>query len=488
MTKPTPIHNVDVCVLTAVDVENKEAKRALEKVCGAPPFSGRVADSKGSLLRDCLVFEWQPHDTSKKLKLALFQQSSMGSAEAALLVHDVSTLKPVLMAMVGVCAGAPDKVEAGDVLTPYEVQVAWGKVTGDGEIEHDPKLAPLGNKIKRIVSGAKSATVDEYEWKRFMPDSKQPVPPNDLQDAILRAVRAKGDDAKATSSEIFQWLEDADEVQKEWVEQAVQRMIELGHLKNVDKRRGEDVVALAKEGKEYFQREVPEKARKIRLPKVHTDPVLTINQVNVSIKFSDVRKTVASRKLIGVEMEGYYFLFHAAHEENHAVFIKAASDFGTERSKLKYYQKYCASSATAYLCYLISNNPQLFGGCEEKPISTPASQAPTGRHGYLQAIENFPAGDEEMNLKKERYKQLKLAIAKVAQIKWKEIGQELLSQDQVVEIEKIQSNFSRLAAVIETWILGTDKPLVKILLGACENQGVIKKRIEEDYSSRMEMI
>ena len=364
MTKPTPIDAVDVCVLTAVDVENEEAKRALENVCGEP-FTGRVVDSKGSLLRDCLVFEWQPHDTCRKLKLALFQQSSMGSAEASQLVHDVSMVKPVLIAMVGVCAGAPDKVEAGDVLTPFKLQVASGKVKSDGEIEHEPELAMLGDQIKRIVSGAKSAMANEYEWKRFMPDSKQPVPPNDLQDAILRAVSAKGDDAKATSSEIFQWLEGAVEVQKEWVEQAVQRMLELGHLKNVDKRRGENVVALAEEGKAYFEREVSVEARQMRLPKVHTDPVLTINQVNVNMKFSAVRKTVASRKLIGVEMEGYSFLFHAnsAHEKNHAVFIKAASDFGTDRSKLKYYQKYCASSATAYLCYLISNNLQLFGAC-----------------------------------------------------------------------------------------------------------------------------
>eukprot|EP00118_Oscarella_pearsei_P020794 m.229438 g.229438 ORF g.229438 m.229438 type:complete len:63 (+) comp40044_c0_seq8:2714-2902(+) len=61
-------------------------------------------------------------------------------------------------------------------------------------------------------------------------------------------------------------------------------------------------------------------------------------------------------------MHGYSFLFSADSnfQYRNAIFINAVSALGSSRREMHYYQRYSASSAAAFLLFLIERNSQLF--------------------------------------------------------------------------------------------------------------------------------
>ena len=97
-------------------------------------------------------------------------------------------------------------------------------------------------------------------------------------------------------------------------------------------------------------------------PVIGTAEVYTGDIVDENINFKRLGEETGQRKLAGYEMEGYAFLKSA--EENlpraHRLFAKGVSDLGTPRSKMDYYQPYCAASAMAVVCHLFKGRDFLF--------------------------------------------------------------------------------------------------------------------------------
>ena len=97
-------------------------------------------------------------------------------------------------------------------------------------------------------------------------------------------------------------------------------------------------------------------------PVIGTAEVYSGDTVNENIEFEKIGKETAQRKLAGYEMEGYSFLYSA--QENlpraHRLFAKGVSDLGTSRSKMDYYQPYCAASAMAVVFHLFKGRDFLF--------------------------------------------------------------------------------------------------------------------------------
>eukprot|EP00118_Oscarella_pearsei_P018136 m.184401 g.184401 ORF g.184401 m.184401 type:complete len:98 (+) comp39318_c4_seq36:793-1086(+) len=90
------------------------------------------------------------------------------------------------------------------------------------------------------------------------------------------------------------------------------------------------------------------------------------------------------------------------------------------------------------------------------------------------------------NPKAQDFKRLKLSVGKVAQRYWQEIGEELLSEDQVANmVAKGGSLEVKLNKVISDWILASSNPTIGDLLKACDNQNIKRERIEEEYDGRM---
>eukprot|EP00118_Oscarella_pearsei_P019955 m.214829 g.214829 ORF g.214829 m.214829 type:complete len:373 (+) comp39819_c0_seq42:126-1244(+) len=370
MTALARLDRADVCIVTAVDIEREQTKQVLEYVADKKTEQMSIVDDSGKVKRECRAVDWTfmgkgPLTLRKgplTLRVALFQQAKMGSSEASQLVNDIAQLKPALIAMVGVCAGAENKVKAGDLLAPLELQIVSGKVRENGEMDREPTIAQLRSRMKVLVSGA-AANMDPYAWQEFLPDQWRDCPlraPSNFQDKILCCLK---DEDKGMTAKDMTKLKGFENVKTEWVTEAVEKLLDEGHLQKEGKRQGKDIVRVSDKGRTYIMENIDEdELNATRNPKVLTGPVLTIDVVSENLEFGDLRKAAANRKLVGAEMEGYSFLFSADSnmQYKNAVFIKVVSDYGSKRSKMDYYQPYCASSAAAFLCYFINRNPQLF--------------------------------------------------------------------------------------------------------------------------------
>eukprot|EP00118_Oscarella_pearsei_P019951 m.214806 g.214806 ORF g.214806 m.214806 type:complete len:622 (+) comp39819_c0_seq32:51-1916(+) len=489
---PAPLDQADVCIVMAMDIEREQTKQVLEYVADKKTEQMSIVDDSGKVKRECRAVDWTfmgkgPLTLRKgplTLRVALFQQAKMGSSEASQLVNDIAQLKPALIAMVGVCAGAENKVKAGDLLAPLELQIVSGKVRENGEMDRQPTIAQLRSEMKKLVSGA-AANMDPYAWKECLPDKRLLIAPCDFQDKILWYLRNK--DEGITAKEIMN-LEGFGDVEAEWVEEAVEKLLDAGQLTKEGRKKKQDVVKVSEKGRIYIVENIDEEELEAtRNPQVLTGPVLTIDVVSENLKFSDLRKVAANRKLVGAEMEGYSFLFSADSnmQYKNAVFIKVVSDYGSKRSKMDYYQPYCASSAAAFLCYFIKRNPQLFPDLAHGPGGGGNGTS----DGAMHPAGTFPKYHEVMALigdtpKVEDFKRLKLSVAKIGSTFWEGIGTELLDERQVADI-KGSVNSVKLNNIIANWITGSKEPAtVKKLLLVCDNNGVGNPEIKAEFNRR----
>ena len=137
--------------------------------------------------------------------------------------------------------------------------------------------------------------------------------------------------------------------------EAVQHLVDEGYV-DTDKKKG------------FIRRTEKECARERNAagsrqkPKLHTMNVYSGDVVNERIDFCRLAKEVGQAELAGYDMEGYAF-FHSVRSNDKrakAIFVKGVSNFGSKKSRMDYYKKYCAASATAFVCHLLKGRPYLF--------------------------------------------------------------------------------------------------------------------------------
>ena len=136
--------HVDLLIVNALQVEADAAEAALRAVgvalqtskidLGAPYLIGKIATTGG----ECSI--------------GLARPTRMGAVPVATVASSlVGQLKPICLAMSGVCAGNPDSVALGDVIVA-EIAYAYdeGKRTNSG-FEGDHRQIPLTDNLHRLA-------------------------------------------------------------------------------------------------------------------------------------------------------------------------------------------------------------------------------------------------------------------------------------------------------------------------------------------------
>eukprot|EP00118_Oscarella_pearsei_P004089 m.16981 g.16981 ORF g.16981 m.16981 type:complete len:489 (+) comp27256_c0_seq1:723-2189(+) len=350
---------VDLCIVTAVDIEFDAAKKVLENATKSE-MRLKTCHAEGGGEFQIWETEWPnffSDEGSRPLNIALLKQTKMGREEAGRTIVNILTsrLKTAkVVAMTGICGGASDKVKLGDLLVPEKIVRKAGKEKRGGEFKGDADPVPLDSILKGKVDGVKSG----YTWKSYIPVDKQDLPsPAVLQDTILDKVRTLYNSGmRASTKKILK------EIRKIWnqqkvddtdVEEALEKLEQSKMLVNM-----EGDFRILREGEtraDNIDRHYKKSSKELKDPVVHTETLLTIDVVSEDLNFEQFREDLQQRKIFGVEMEGYAFLFYANAflKGAKAILIKGISDLASENTKMDYYQPFCAASSTAFLCHLI---------------------------------------------------------------------------------------------------------------------------------------
>eukprot|EP00118_Oscarella_pearsei_P020793 m.229422 g.229422 ORF g.229422 m.229422 type:complete len:833 (+) comp40044_c0_seq4:75-2573(+) len=239
---PERLSEADVCIVSVSNMEREEIRNVLEHVANEKTTGVRIEDAAGNVKREGCVVKWAPWKERRPIRLALFQQAKTGRNEVSQLLHDIAQLEPGLVAMVGVCTGADDKVNPGDLLVPLQLQAISEIVGGDREMSQEPTVVQLNSKMKVLVTGA-AACMEEYDWEKFLPNpwkGRPPIPPSDLEGKVL--LHLNGQENSMTARDIAGALE----IEAEWVKEAVQKLLEAGCLSEIRGKTSSKCLKLAR--------------------------------------------------------------------------------------------------------------------------------------------------------------------------------------------------------------------------------------------------
>ncbi len=151
-------------VLTAVDVEHEQVKRAFD-IQGSPETRLGVNWYRANLSVD-----------QENVSVVVAQAGQMGMPSAAVLSAKAIRLwSPQMIFMAGICAGVKGEVNIGDIVVP---EFCWdygsGKLTGEGILKPDPRPVELREPMRALLrSASDSAPLDMWlkAWPGAKPDT-----------------------------------------------------------------------------------------------------------------------------------------------------------------------------------------------------------------------------------------------------------------------------------------------------------------------------
>ena len=271
-------------------------------------------------------------------------------------------------AMVGVCAGNPDKVVVGDLIAPCKISKLSGKEDStDDSLSLETKDIEVNIDIQRAVNAALPQCCGYGWFEKYVPTKLKNTPtPRLLQDSILDILRT-GDDGMT----VRQLHESIISKHEQWpkkvitlpvIEDAVTILTKQGYIGKNDQK----LIATASGKKhiEEIEASSPFPRSDQEYPKVHSNPTKSGDLVRVGMTrehWSKEADRVGQRKLGGLDMEGYGFLRYDRTRQplTRRCFVKTVADYATTESKMDYYQEYGACLAAAFLLHVIEVNPRL---------------------------------------------------------------------------------------------------------------------------------
>ncbi|XP_065839834.1 uncharacterized protein [Oscarella lobularis] len=156
----------------------------------------------------------------------------------------------------------------------------------------------------------------------------------------------------------------------------------------------------------------------------------------------------------------------------HRLFAKGVSDLGTPRSKMDYYQPYCAASAMAVVCHLFKGRDFFFPK-SKAPVPAPPEKPASGDTIQPTPHDGLPSDKTEVD------DNVALAVSKVADEFWEGIANTLKVNTLNINYRTADVN---LYHVIKNWRLAaTTTPTVGELLKACSLNGVDRLAIAAKY-------
>ena len=332
-----------------------ELQAALEVFQPDPKRSSRFEGAYSDLpynIRLCRGWDGLP------LSVAMVAQVECGGIETMKLVADLAKDFSVgLIAMTGTCSGEEDRnrgIEYGTVVVAKRTTTECGGLKkADGSvqsraryIELDKKLFPSLNELVETRKNRK--------WLSYVPAKLCCASPRYVKDLLLECVLDKQPIAKKmllknvalklsslTKLNINETLE---KMQKEQ-EPLVYAELRTGEYKST------------KAGKLYphDQVEFPCEDNTITVIAASIGSMLMETE-KLDTEMKEVRLRMADHDIKAIDREAHFFMEQATNSFSPGlpVVMKGISNYGTEASKLRYYEPYAASTSAAFLRHFIT--------------------------------------------------------------------------------------------------------------------------------------
>ena len=367
---------LDVVIVTAVPIELQAVKKVLEKV-GCTSFPDyQIRNSSGGVEVGGIATKLQLEGSTFNVGVfLLLQMGHVGTTNLLQAIKYGVESKQVsgsgLLVMIGMCAGNPDKVKVGTIMTPSRISKEGGEGAKLDAETGKREEAGADAKIRHAVLTAVQAASPQfcgYDWlRKYLPDEVKNTPsPPFLQDAILAALK-KVHPNEMNVTEVLKGLFSAYEnwpenvITKEVVKEALgilkrEHVTENGKKFSINEK-GINMIDDIESDSHFPRSDPPD-------PAVNNNPIIAGDLVRVGMTpelWGELKGQVGQRKASGFEMEGYGFLRYA---EDHLTtfdtwFVKVVTDYATKQSKMDYYQYYGACLAAAFFVHVLEKNKSL---------------------------------------------------------------------------------------------------------------------------------
>ncbi|XP_062499427.1 uncharacterized protein LOC134176781 [Corticium candelabrum] len=380
---------LDVVIVTADDVEFDSVKKVLMKKfgCKFSPFQIKKSETATKVpLFGGTSTQLKFSDNSNSqynVQVGLFKLLERGGVGVSQFLEAVrvgvketnQVSKRGCLVMAGICAGNPDTVQMGSVMTPPSIS----RESTESD-DNTPWISPDSKiKLKLDVRAAIGAAhprndANEYEWlDKYLPEEYKSTPsPLHLQDAILDKLNRVCYKPMSVTEiadyivQLHQWSSEGISFCNKMVKETLRTLEKCESVSKITFRIGED---------KYILKSLPNLPQSNpELPKVKViDRQMKLEDfARVGSTFDDWTKRKRNLRLgtgkttDADEMEGYEFLrFTDKHLDMLNVwFVKVVTSYATEKSTLKYYEEYGSCLATAFLLKVLETNAELIFAVE----------------------------------------------------------------------------------------------------------------------------
>ena len=367
---------LDVVIVTAVPTEFQAVKRVLERVDCTPFRDHQIRNSSERVVAGGIDTKLQLKESTFNVGVfLLLKPGDVGTTDLLQAIKYGVESKQVsgsgFLVMIGMCAGNPDKVKVGTIMTPSRISKEGGEGAKLNAETGKREEAGADAKIRHDVLTAVQAASPQfcgYDWlDKYLPDEVKNTPsPPFLQDAILAALKKVHPNEMNVSEvrrELFSAYKDWPEnrITKEVVKEALgilkrEHVTENGKKFSINEK-GINMIDDIESDSNFPRSDPPH-------PDVNDHPIIAGDLVRVGMTpelWGELKDQVGQRKASGFEMEGYGFLRYA---EDHLStfdtwFVKVVTDYATEQSKMDYYQYYGACLAAAFFVHVLEKNKSL---------------------------------------------------------------------------------------------------------------------------------